>query len=418
MELKITGGLIYKDGKTTKKDIGIEKGKIKSIKNEVGKAQKEIEASGCLVLPGLVNSHTHSAMTLMRGYSDSLPLQEWLEEIWKVEEKLKPEDVRIGTKLACAEMIKTGTTAFGDMYFHMDEVTDIVEKSGLRARLGYGMIGDGEKGKEELQKGTEFAKKSVGERIKKMITPHSPYTCDDFMLSEAAKRAKDLDIPLHTHLNETEQEIEKIVEEKGKLPTVYLNSLNFWDTKGFVAHGTHLKEEEIEILSKKNIGIAHCPSANMKLGSGTSPVEKIIEEGIKVGLGTDGPASNNNLDLLEEMKQAALLLNLKGIQLPSKKFIDMATKNGCDLLGLNGGKIKEGSVADLIIIDIEKPNLSPKHNLLSNLVYSTKGENVRTTIVNGKILMEKRQIKTLNEKQILEDAEKRAKDLVSRSTSS
>ncbi len=417
MESKITGGLIYKKGKIIEKDIGIENGKIKKIDNNIGKAKKEIDGSKCLILPGLVNSHTHAAMSLMRGYSDALPLNKWLNEIWKIEDKLQPEDVKIGTKLACLEMIKTGTTAFADMYFHMNKVADVVEKSGLRACLGYGMIGENKKGKEELDNAIEFAlRNEKTKKIKKMITPHSAYTCDGYVLKNSAKKARELNLSLHIHLNETKEEIEDIKEKRGENPTEYLNSLDFWKGKSFVAHGTHFERSELDILDKKNIGVVHCPSANMKLGSGSAPIKKMINKNIEIAIGTDGPASNNTLDMFEEMKQAALLLNSRGIQISPKKILEMATKNGSNFLGFNSGKIEEGKNADLIFLDLTSTNLHPQHNLLSNIIYSTKGENIKSTMIGGKIIMEDGKIKTLNKQKIINKAEEKAKKLASKAS--
>lgn len=382
-----------------------------------------IDGKNKLAMPGLVNTHTHLAMTLFRGYADDLPLKEWLEEkIWPKESKLTSDDVYWGSLLGICEMIKSGTIAFADMYFYMDEVAKAVSESGIKASLSVGMIGIAGDENEILNRGVIFAKNwhnSENGRIKVMLAPHAPYTCPPSFLEKVISKAVEFGLGIHTHLSETFLEVENIKNLYGVTPVRLMNRVGLFNVPVLAAHCVFVDDEEIEILAEKEVGVAHNPQSNLKLASGIAPVKKMLQKKVKVGLGTDGPASNNNLDLWEEMRLAAILH--KGTEkdptcVPAEEALKMATKNGMEILGWkDSGVIKEGYKADIIILDLNKPHFYPRHNLISHLVYSASSADVDTVIVDGKVLMEKRELKTLDEERIKFEAEKRAFDLIKRS---
>lgn len=381
-----------------------------------------INGKNKLAMPGLVNTHTHLAMTLFRGYADDLPLKEWLEEkIWPKEAKLTSEDVYWGSLLGICEMIKSGTVAFADMYFYMDEVARAVSESGIRASLSVGMIGIAGDEEEIINRGVIFARnwhnKENG-RIKVMLAPHAPYTCPPFFLEKVINKAVELGVGIHTHLSETILEVENIKNLYGLTPVRLMDRVGLFNVPVLAAHCVFVDDEEIEILSSKGVGVAHNPQSNLKLASGIAPIKKMSEKKVKVGLGTDGPASNNNLDLWEEIRLVATLH--KGVEkdpvcIPAIEALKMATRNGMEILGWdNSGVIKEGYKADIILLDLNKPHFYPRHNLISHLVYSASSSDVDTVIVDGKVLMEKGQLKVLDEEKIMFEAEKRAFELIKR----
>ncbi|MBC7324007.1 MAG: amidohydrolase, partial [Moorella sp. (in: Bacteria)] len=278
-------------------------------------AEKVIDGTGMVALPGFVNCHTHAAMTLFRGFADDLPLMQWLEEkIWPLEAGLQKEDIYWGTLLACAEMIRSGTTTFADMYFHMGQAARAVEEAGLRASLSRGMIGTapgvGAGELPPLEYSVEFARRwhgAAGGRITVMLGPHAPYTCPPDFMRRVIRAAHDFGLGIHIHLAETAGEVEDMKRRYGKTPIQLMDGLGLFELPVLAAHCVHLEEKDIEILASKKVGIAHNPQSNMKLASGIAPVAKLVAAGAVVGLGTDGAASNNNLDMLEEMRTAALL---------------------------------------------------------------------------------------------------------------
>jgi len=402
----------------------IEDGKIKEIgKSTESKADKEIDAGGNVVMPGLVNTHCHAGMTLFRGYADDMPLQDWLENhIWPAEAKVSDEDIYIGTQLACLEMIRSGTTAFADMYIHMDKVAQAVEESGIRAALSYGMIdfGDKEKADAELDEGSRFVREWKGKadgRITTMYGPHAPNTCSrDFLIRVKEQAVKD-NVRIHIHVLETEAELNYMKEQFGVCSIHFLKDIDFWGDDVLAAHCIWLSDGDIKILAEQGVNISHNVTSNMKLASGIAPVAKLLAVGANVSLGTDGCASNNNLDMFEEMKTAALLQKVSIMDptvLPARQVLEMATVNGAKALGIKSGMIKEGYNADLIIVDMNKPHLTPSYDIASHMVYAASGRDVKTTIVNGEILMEDYEVRCLDEQSILEKMEKTSKDLVSR----
>lgn len=383
-------------------------------------AKREIDGSGMVALPGLVNCHTHAAMTLMRSYADDLPLMKWLsEKIWPLEEKLTPEDVYWGTMLCCLEMIKSGTTTFADMYFMMDRVAEAVDKSGMRACLSRGMIGAGPNAELALDESVKLFEDwhgGAGGRIKVMLGPHAPYTCPPDYLKKVIDLAGRFNAGIHIHVAETKDEIGQIREKYGKTPVRYLDDLGLFEVPVLAAHCVHLSDEDIVILARKKVGVAHCPESNMKLASGVAPVVSLLGAGAVVGLGTDGAASNNNLDLLEEMRSAALLQKVATgdpLALPSFKALRMATAEGARALGLAGdtGMLKPGMKADLILVDFRRPHLYPQHDLYAHLVYSAQSADVDTVIIDGRVVMERRRVLTMDEEEVMAGAERCARRL-------
>ena len=391
------------------------------------RAEKIIDAPNMVALPGFVNCHTHAAMTLFRGYADDLPLRQWLEEkIWPLEAGLQKEDIYWGTLLCCLEMIRAGTTTFADMYFYMGQAARVVEKAGLRASLALGMVGvlpsvfTGEL--PPLESSLEFAKKwhgAANERLTVMLGPHAPYTCPPDFMRRVIKIAGDFNLGIHIHLSETAGEVKDIKNQYGKTPIQLMNELGLFEHLVLAAHCVHLDAKDVEILATKKAGIAHNPQSNMKLASGIAPVTKLLAAGAVVGLGTDGAASNNNLDLIEEMRTATLLQKVATgdpLALPAFETLAMVTVNGAKALGLGNevGLLKPGYKADIILLNMHKPHLYPPHDLIAHLVYAAQGADVETVIVDGKILMENRKLITLDEEEILEQVQKCARRLVGR----
>jgi len=379
-----------------------------------------IRAEGRVALPGLVNIHTHAAMTLFRGYADDLPLRQWLEEkIWPVEDRLQWDDIYWGTQLALAEMIRSGTTTFADMYFHMDAVARAVEEAGMRACLCQGLIAIGGAGNERLRTAESLVRDWHGAgdgRITTMLGPHAPYTCPPDYLAKVAEVAARLGVGLHIHLAETRQEVEEIRSVYGSPPVAHVARLGLFELPTLAAHCVHLTEEEIAILAEKKVAVAHCPESNLKLASGVAPIPALLRAGVTVGVGTDGAASNNNLDLLEEMRTAALLA--KGISgdptvLKAEEALAMATINGARALGLEEeiGTLEAGKKADVVLLNIRQPHLQPVNDLVAHVVFAARGGDVDTVIVNGRVLMAGGRLQTLDEERIYREANRRIRAL-------
>lgn len=422
-----TNSILIKD--TTILSDSIIKGSVLVVDNKIEEistnlvdkdADIVINGQNKITMPGLINTHSHVAMTLLRGVGDDQDLQTWLNEyIWPREAKLNEELVYAGSKLAMAEMIKTGTTMFNDMYFYMEETAKAVEESGMRALLGYGMIDlfDEEKRKSELNETKKFIDKchnTADGRVQVAVAPHAPYTCSEEILKESKKLADTHNLKLHIHVSETKQEVTDLQKERNETPFEYLNNIGLLDENTIAAHGVWTTPEEMKILKEKDVSISHNPSSNMKLASGIAPVNNYIKNGINVGIGTDGVSSNNNLDMFSEMKLTALLQKVNTLDpkvLPAKETFDMATKNGAKALGVNSGEIKEGKLADIILVNTNVPHMTPVRNPLSNIIYSALGTDVDTVICDGKILMENKELKTINEKEVISDAINAAAEL-------
>ena len=398
---------------------------IAEIADEIDESNvdKIIDGEGKILLPGLINTHTHLSMTLFRGLADDLSLDSWLNDhIWPMEANLNGEYCYIGALLGAVELIKSGTTTFSDMYFYMEDVARAVDEAGIRAVLSYGMIdfGDEEKRQAEIKENLTLFENCNGMadgRIKVFFGPHSPYTASEELLIEVRKLADEYNMGIHIHVSETEKEINDISAEKGLRPFEYLDKIGFLGPDVVAAHSVWLSDNEIEIIKKNNVKVSHNPCSNMKLASGIAPVSKLIENGICVSIGTDGASSNNNLDLIEELKTASLLQKVSTLDpnvLNSREAIAMGTIKGAEALGLDSeiGSIEVGKKADIILIDTDSANMVPDSSTLtSNIIYSANGSNVDTTICNGKILMENRKLTVLDEQEIYAKAREAIKNL-------
>jgi len=437
MELMIKGSFvvirpdkILKDGVViVEGDRIVDIGKESELKDKYS-GYEAIGGKGKVVLPGLVNCHTHAAMTLLRGYADDMVLSEWLtQKIWPVEAHLKPEDVYVGTLLACLEMLKSGITAFADMYFYMDKAAKAVVESGIRAVISHGMIelGNVEKGEKDLREAERIVKTCQGlgdGRVTTMFGPHAPYTCSPEYLQKVKETAEKYNVGIHIHLAETRDEAEKIknafaVDLKDKGVIEYVDELGILDSTVLAAHVVWVSEKEIEILAKRGVKVAHNPVSNLKLASGVAPIPQMLKNGVAVGLATDGAASNNCLDIFEEMKVSAIIHkahNFDPTVTSAAEVLEMATIGGAKALLLDKdiGTLEVGKKADIVILDLKNPRLVPLHNIISHLVYAAKSSDVCTVIVDGNILMENREVKILDENKVMELAQKTAEDLISR----
>ncbi|MDD2420599.1 MAG: amidohydrolase [Heliobacteriaceae bacterium] len=404
-------------------DLYIENGEIRGIypgaapAELVGEANETVDARNKLVLPGLVNAHTHAAMTLFRSYADDLPLMRWLEEaIWPAEAGLTGDDVYWGTMLAIAEMLKAGVTTFADMYFFMDRVAAAVADSGIRGHLSRGLVGLGPNAEQALAENEALFREwhnGADGRVRVWLGPHAPYTCPPDYLKRVMALADRLGTGLHIHLAETRTEVEDIQKQYGKSPTLLLDSIDLFERPVLAAHCVHLSPEEQAILARKRVGIAHNPESNMKLASGVAPVESLRRQQAVIGLGTDGAASNNNLDLIEEMRQAAFLQKVHlgdPTVMPAYSVLEMATVGGARALGWAEaiGTLEAGKRADLILLNLAQPHLAPRHDLVAHLVYAARGSDVDTVVVDGRVLVRSGKLVGLDEERIMAEAQKRA----------
>lgn len=408
-----------------KRDVLIKDDLIYKIEEDIAddNVDKIINAEDKILLPGFVNTHTHLSMTLFRGLADDLALDEWLNDnIWPMEANLNGNYCYIGALLGAVELIKSGTTTFSDMYFYMEDVARAVEESGIRAALSYGMIdfGDEEKRKAEIEQNMTLFKNchdTADGRIRVFFGPHSPYTASEELLKEVRKLADENNIKIHIHVSETQKEIDDVSAEKGLRPFEYLDSIGFLGPDVVCAHSVWLSDEEIEIIKKHDVKISHNPCSNMKLASGIAPVSKLLENDICVAIGTDGASSNNNLDIIEELRTASLLQKVSTLDpkaLNSDEALAIGTINGARALGWDDeiGSVEVGKKADLILVDKNHANMIPDSSKLSsNVIYSANGFNVDTTICNGQILMENRQLTTLDEQDIYKKAKKAIEEL-------
>ncbi|MEJ7605329.1 MAG: amidohydrolase [Bryobacteraceae bacterium] len=381
-------------------------------------AKARIDAGKAIVTPGLINTHTHAAMSLFRGIADDLRLQEWLEKfIFPAEARnLTPEFVRWGTKLACLEMLLSGTTTFTDMYYFEDEVAQATKECGMRGVLGQSVIGfpvpDAKNPPDALKRAEAFLKKYRGDPlIVPAIAPHAVYTTADEVLQASRKLANSYRAPLLIHVSETKKEIDDLQAKRNLTPVQLLEQLGVLEGRTVAAHGVWVNDADIATLKAHGTGVAHCPSSNMKLASGIAPLLKYLAAGVAVGLGTDGPAgSNNDFNLFEEMDLAAKLQKVASgdaTAIPAEQALAMATILGARALGLDQeiGSLEPGKRADLIVIDASAAHATPLYNVYSQIVYASKGSDVRHAVVNGRVVMRDRKVLTLDAAQVLAKAE-------------
>ena len=379
-----------------------------------------IDATGSVVMPGLINTHTHAPMVLFRGLADDLALMDWLQKyIFPAEGKtVSPEFVRVGTQLAALEMIQSGTTTYADMYYFEEEIARATKAAGLRGVLGETIIqfpvADAKTPAESLARVERFAQEFANDDlITPAVAPHAMYTLDADTLKACRALADRLKIPVIIHLAETKDEIKTADEKYHATPVAFLDSLGFWGPRTLAAHGVHLTPADIDMLARKGVGVSHNPESNMKLASGIAPVEAMRRARIAVGLGTDGAASNNDLDMFEAMRQAAFLHKLVSNDpraIPAPVALEMATIEGARAMGMDSqiGSLATGKRADLLVVSMSSARQTPMYDPVSHLVYVSRGDDVKTTIVNGKILMRDRRMLTLNERQVLADARAQA----------
>jgi 5-methylthioadenosine/S-adenosylhomocysteine deaminase len=372
-----------------------------------------------VLFPGLVNTHTHAAMVYFRGIADDLPLQDWLEKhIWPNEMKwLSEEFVGDAVELACLEMLKSGVTTFNDMYFFESIAGEKLTNIGMRAVLGSGIIDfpwkDYGQGPDDyLRKAEEHINNWKGsDLVTTCVAPHATFTCGPDSYMRAKELADKYDVRLHTHLAETEFEVAQCKERYGKTPVEHLDSIGFLSERVSAAHCVWLTEKEVELLAYRKVGVAHCIESNLKLASGFAPVPKLIESGVKIGLGTDGAASNNDLSILGEMSTAAKVhkaATKDPTVVDSKTALLMATRNGAEIIGLGDvtGSIKAGKKADLVIAGLKQPHLLPLYDVFSHITYAMRPSDIETVMVNGKILIEDGKLLTADEGAILDNARK------------
>ncbi len=413
-----SGSVRVEDGRIV--EVGTPK---KSAKDRV------IDCRKMALIPGLINTHTHLAMTLFRGYADDMELQPWLEKkIWPLEKRLTGEMCYYGALLAGLEMISTGTTCLVDMYFHMDKVADAVKEVGLRAILSYGIIdpSGGEKGKNERRNTLQLLQ-HIGSmhssRIGFAVGPHSPYTCSEEMLLWTRELAEKENSLINIHVAETRREQADFERERKMRVGAYLDKIGFLSSRVLAAHSVWLTKSEVSLFGKRGVRVAHCPVSNMKLASGgATPLPEMWEAGIPVGLGTDGPASNNSLDMFDTMKTCALLHKAQRWDptvAGAQKVLDMATVDGARCLGMQDelGSIEKGKRADLVLVRLDDPNMIPIHGqatLVSDLVYSARGSNVDTTIIDGEVLFSRGKPVTLDTDRIRKGIETSIGQLIPR----
>lgn len=402
-----------------KADMLIRDNLIEKIESEIDEiVDEKINAKNMLIMPGLVNTHTHLAMSIFRGYKDDRKLMDWLENaIFPVEDKLEPNDIYWNAYLSCLEMIKSGTTTCNDMYFGMNKAIEAIEATGLRATVAWCMTDDSIGDKAE--KTREYAQKYnvPGSRIKIFTSPHAPYTCNPDTIKLCVDLAKELHTGLHIHLSETMDEEKTIYERYDKRGTEYLNDLGVFEVPVVLAHGIYISDSDIDILKNIKGGISHNPISNCKLSSGICDVVKLRKNGINVGLGTDGIGSTTTLDMFEEMKTAAYLQKVKTrrpTSITAYDILKMATIEGAKVLGLEDeiGTLEPGKKADMIFIKTDKLHLCPDNDVCSNLVYSANGADVDSVMIDGKLIMQNRKMIHLSEKEVMRQVKKIAKRLL------
>jgi len=425
MKIKIENALILPmttPEASYKGNLFIDDGKILSLKDiPFFKPDKIIDGTGHAVMPAFVNAHTHLAMVYMRNYKDTqADLFAWLNEIFPIEAKLVSSDLYAGSRLGLAEMIKSGTVTFADMYFFQDQTAKAVVEAGMKANIGFTFFGDLADSKKRVKELLPPLLPYLSDQIKINPAPHAIYTTTEESYRYAIDMAADYNTALNTHLSETKKEVEDCIKEHGTTPAFYMEKLGlFSKCSSILAHGVHLTDAELDMMSTADTSVVHNPSSNCKLGSGVAPVRKILSHNINLAIGTDGASSNNNLNLLKDVNLACLLASVSTgnpVELKPFEALKCATYGGAVALGREkeSGTIEKGKDADLIMFDLDRPNTTPVNNIYSAIVYSADAGNIDTVMCRGKILMENSQLTTLDEKQIKKDAQKLWEDIKNR----
>lgn len=407
MKTLIKNAAVYHDGQVDEgKNILIDGKRIAGFPDTADGVPYDeiIDGKGMLALPGLVNTHTHVAMTLFRSYADDLALMDWLQNmIWPAEAHLDDDIVYWGSMLAFAEMIRGGTTAFCDMYMFMDSCAQAAEAAGIRGNIARGLAGVTPNGVKALEENVELYRKwnnGADGRIRVMLGPHAPYTCPPDYLKKVRDTAEQYGIPIHIHLSETKGEVDTCREKFGVTPIALMNQIGLFDVPTLAAHCVHVTEDDIAIMAEKQVRVAHNPGSNLKLASGIAPVPAMRKAGIVVGLGTDGASSNNKLDMFAEMRLAALIhkaASLDPFAIKAEEALQMGTKDGAMCLGYDDlGELKEGYLADLILVERSGWHWKPRFNSISLAVYAGNSMDVDTVMVNGKVLMRHKELLTID----------------------
>lgn len=384
------------------------------------KARKTLDVTGCVVLPGLINSHTHASMTLFRGLADDLPLMDWLQNhIFPAEQKLTEEWVYRGALLACAEMIRSGTTTFCDMYLFEHKVAEAAKHAGMRALVGEVLYDFPSPNYGPWEKGLEYTESLIRQwdedpLVRIAIEPHALYTCSPELLKKCFELGEKYDVPVITHLSESRSEVDQVRERYGCSPVMHLENLGLLSSRLIADHCVVLDEKDMELLAARSIRVVHDPESNMKLASGIAPVPGLLSMGIPVSLGTDGCASNNDLDMFGEMGTCARIHKVAALDptvMPALTVLHMATRMGAKVLGLEGqvGELSPGHLADIIVVDFQKPHLTPVYDPVSHLVYAVRGADVLHSIIHGHVVMENRELKTLDFQEIADHAKQFAR---------
>ncbi|MCR5651609.1 MAG: amidohydrolase [Lachnospiraceae bacterium] len=404
------------DGTTDRHSIYITDDKISGIDKEPAgfKQDTMIDGSSFLVIPGLINAHTHSYMAPLRNIADDMPFMDWLlKGVNPVEDKMTGKDAYYGAMLAIIEMIMCGTTTFNDMQMHIHQTTKAVKESGMRAVISRGLVGSSydrndvriKEALEEMEDGKDC------DRLSFMLGPHAPYSCGPDYLRCVADLAKEKGLGIHIHLAESQTEIDNLKKEHNCTAIEYAQKAGCFDVPAIAAHCIRVTDSDIEIMKEHNVSVVTNPASNMKLGNGFAPVPKFLEAGLNVAIGTDGAASNNSLNMFHEISLLALIhkgVALDPVCIGAEECLKIATENGAKALGLEGvtGKIKEGYKADLALLNLDTPSMIPQNNLISSLAYSANGSEVDTVIIDGRIVMQDREIKTIDTEKVFFEAKK------------
>ncbi len=384
--------------------VGVEDNRIVLVTRQAGEAAafrasapnlREIDCRDKVLMPGLVNTHCHVAMTLQRSYADDIPLMEWLNDyIWPFEAQQTADEVALGAELGIVEMLSGGVTSFVDMYWHENRIAPVVDRLGIRALLCPSCL---DSNMDDFERDLEMLLPMANSMVRVGIGPHAPYTVSRENLLRCRALRDKYNIPLTIHVAETQTEMSEVRKLTGLSPVQYLDSIGLLDGRTIAAHCVYVDREDREILRRRGVHVAHNPTSNMKISSGIAPMSAFADEGLVSTIGTDGTCSNNDLDMWEEMRNASFLAKVSSMNplvMPAYEVLRMATVEGARALGYGDelGMIREGALADMILIDMQKPHLQPVHNLISNLVYCCKASDVDTVIVDGRIVMENRRL--------------------------